>query len=135
MAVVIIAGALSLSATHNTSAARALPGRQLASVRQACQQWGRTTARPAADASADAPCSVMTTWMSRQLRVAHLTGSMMWGSPASMRSTCLRWMATGPAVATSGPESQAWCDGMVTSMTRHIGNWDNWMMNGHMMGT
>jgi len=82
-------------------------------------------------ASAGASCISMSDWMTKHLSDGRLTGSMMWGSATALRSTCGQWMTT----ETSGTaDGNAWCDQMVTWMTQHVGNWDQWMMSSHMMG-
>ncbi len=69
--------------------------------------------------------------MTLQLTDGQLTGSMMWGSATVLRSTCLQWMTTENSGMAGG---SAWCDQMVSWMSQHVGNWDQWMMSGHMMG-
>ena len=53
-----------------------------------------------------------------------------------MRDACRQWTGTTP----SGDGNTAWCDQMVTWMSRHMGRWNNWedwdnhMGDSHWMG-
>ena len=48
-----------------------------------------------------------------------------------MRATCQQWMAEDPGATNGGGQ---WCDQMVDWMSDHMGDWDQWMRNGPMMG-
>jgi hypothetical protein len=63
-----------------------------------------------------------------------MMGSMMWQDPASMQATCERWMSTNPSGVSTPSDTSTWCGQMVAWMDQHMGNWDDWMMNGPMMG-
>jgi hypothetical protein len=76
----------------------------------------------------------MTDWMNGRMgqrQDGMMMGSMMWQDPDSMRDTCQQWMADNPT-ATNG--SAEWCDQMVDWMGDHMGDWDQWMRDGPMMG-
>ena len=132
--VAAVAVGIALARDDNSSSTNAVAARQLASMQQACQRWTGSSAPALGDTSASASCAAMTDWMGQQLQGGHMTGVMMWGSATTMRDTCSQWMATGPSATASASSSQAWCDAMVTWMGQRIGNWDDWMMNGRMMG-
>jgi hypothetical protein len=76
----------------------------------------------------------MADWMGQQLQNGQMTGPMMWGSATTMDSVCRQWMGTDSRASISTTTSPGWCDDMVSWMERHIGNWDDWMMNGNMNG-
>ena len=116
-----------------SSSSGSLTARQLASIRQTCQQWSGSSGASVDGSPTRPACGRMSDWMSQQLHGARTTAPMMWGNATTMRATCRRWMATG-AAGVSDANAQTWCDDMVTWMTQHIGNWDRWMTNGHMMG-
>lgn len=100
---------------------------QLASIRQACVAWGGQ--------GSPAACNAMVDWMSQQMGSGRMTPMMMWGDQGAMRSTCQAWMGSTPAVTGGAPaDAAAWCDAMATSMASQIGDWSQWMMNGHMGG-
>ncbi len=107
---------------------------QLASVEHACVQWSGNSAPRLGANSASATCSTMADWMNEQLRDGHMSGPMMWGTAATMGATCRDWLNTEPRTSVSTSASSAWCHEMVGWMEQHIGNWDDWMMNGKMMG-
>ncbi len=99
---------------------------QLTNVQRACQNWMGTYsgARPSDDW-----CTNMTTWMNQQAANGQ-TGSMMWGNPDRMATTCRQW-----ASGNGSSMNAQWCDDMVTWMRRHVNEHsDNSMMNGPMMG-
>lgn len=117
----------------SSSSTSALSNEQLASMRQACQEW--TSSAPSlGSASASASCTTMADWMNQRLGNGRMTGSMMWGTAAAMGVTCRQWMGTSSRSTISGTASPAWCDEMVRWMEQHVGDWGNWMMNGNMMG-
>jgi hypothetical protein len=128
-AAVVVAVTIGVVLTRHDSPAGA---QQLTSTERACQQWTGTYAPPDGTAPSGAWCTAMTRWMGQQLRSGHMTGPMMWGDAASMRSTCRLWMATEPA-ASSGVGPQA-CDAMVGRMAQHAGSWSSWMMTGRVTG-
>jgi hypothetical protein len=76
----------------------------------------------------------MADWMTEQLHSGRMTSSMMWGSATTIGATCRKWLGTDSRVSISSSASPSWCDEMVSWMEQHIGNWDRWMMSGHMMG-
>jgi hypothetical protein len=131
----LVGGAIAAHGSDSNDDA-ALGTRQLTSIRQACTTWqvGDTgTAAPAASW-----CGDMVGWMTGQIRGGHMMGSMMWGNPDEMRSTCQAWLSSGQGADTAAPNASAWCDQMVDWMTQHMGQWDQWdrgwMMDGPMMG-
>ncbi len=104
---------------------------RIASVEQACQDWmgSYSGTRPNTDW-----CTGMGSWMSDQIGSGNMRGQMMWGNPDQMRSTCRQWMSSN-TTSTAPAAGDDWCDSMVTWMGDHMdGNWDDWMMNGGMMG-
>ncbi|MBK6856554.1 MAG: hypothetical protein IPG97_08410 [Microthrixaceae bacterium] len=105
---------------------------QIGWMHQGCQQWA--DAYQGADGPGAGWCSSMTDWMNGRMgqrQGGMMMGSMMWQDPDSMRATCQQWMAEDPT-ATNG--SGQWCDQMVGWMSDHMGDWDQWMRNGPMMG-
>ncbi len=124
------------SPSTSTAATQQLASSQLTSVQQSCQQWSGSAAPTVGNSSANAAawCTTMTGWMGQQLRNGHITGAMMWGSAATLQSTCQQWMATGSDSTGAGTASPTWCGGMAGWMAQHVGSWGNWMMNGNMMG-
>jgi hypothetical protein len=115
-------------------ASQQLASVQLTSVQQSCQQWSGTSAAGVASRSpSTAWCTTMTDWMGRQLQSGRQTGAMMWGSAATLQTTCQQWMA-GSGPTSGGTASPAWCGQMATWMSEHMGSWSSWMMNGNMMG-
>jgi hypothetical protein len=107
---------------------------QLASVQQVCKEWSGNSAASLGTSSASAACLTMADWMGQRLQNGQMTGPMMWGSASSMNSVCRQWMDTGSRASISTTASPGWCDGMVSWMQQHVGNWDHWMMNGNMSG-
>lgn len=111
---------------------------QIGWMHQGCQQWADS------DQDTGGPnvewCTSMTDWMNQRMGTSAsgqngmMMGSMMWQDPASMRATCEQWMGTNPNGVPSGTDATAWCGQMVDWMNQHMGDWDNWMMNGPMMG-
>jgi hypothetical protein len=76
----------------------------------------------------------MAEWMDKQLQNGQTTGPAMWGSPTTLGSTCREWINTYSRDSISAAASPGWCNEMVGWMQEHIGNWDDWMMHGNMMG-
>ena len=107
---------------------------QLASVQRVCKEWSGNSAASLGSSSASAACSTMADWMGQQLQNGQTTGPMMWGSATKMDSVCRQWMGTGSRASISTTASPGWCDDVVGWMEQHIGNWDDWMMNGNMNG-
>jgi hypothetical protein len=107
---------------------------QITRMEQSCEQWASTVegaSRPDA-----AWCESMASWMNArvgQTVPGMMTGSMMWQSPDNMRQTCQQWMTENGSSSTN-PTATGWCQQMVGWMTSHMGDWDDWMMNGSMMG-
>lgn len=106
---------------------------QLASLQRVCGEWSGISAPRLGTSSASTACFVMADWMDQQLRNGQMTGPMMWGSPATMGSTCRQWMDTHSRASISTTASSGWCDEMVSWMEQHIGNWSDWMIHGNMM--
>ena len=78
-------------------------------------------------------CQDMINWMSQEIASGSIMGSMTWGDPERMLSTCRSWMDTNPS--TQRPTD--WCDNMLRFMWPHMnGDWEQWddQMNGGMMG-
>ncbi len=99
---------------------------ELASIQQACGQW--RSAYTGSQAPPAAWCNATVGWMTTQTDGGYMMGSMMWGDAGRMRDTCLRWMATAPAVSGATSNASAWCDAMAGWMTQNGGPWT------HMMG-
>lgn len=132
-AILIVAIALAVLVFRDDSrSSNALATQQLVSLQQACPQWSGSSAPSVANMPGPAACTAMTGWMGQQLQSGRMTGAMMWGSASTMRGTCRQWVASVPSAASD--DAQGWCDAMVTWMGQRIGGWDNWMMNGRMMG-
>jgi hypothetical protein len=111
---------------------------QIGWMHQGCQQWADSyqgTGGPDG-----AWCTSMTDWMNQRMgpnvsgQNGMMSGSMMWQDPASMRATCEQWMGTNPSGVPTGTDTTAWCDQMTDWMNQHMGDWDNWMHDGPMMG-
>jgi hypothetical protein len=107
---------------------------RLASVQRVCGEWTGNSAPRLGTSSASTACALMADWMDQQLRNGDMTGPMMWGSATTMGSTCRQWMRTQSGASITTPPSLGWCNNMVNWMEQHINNWDDWMMNGNMMG-
>jgi hypothetical protein len=103
---------------------------QLADINQACTTWMRNDARW----STTTPtwCQDMTGWMNQMANGA-MAGTMMWGAPNQMLTTCRAWMTSNP----SNQLPTEWCDDMMRGMWPHMNgdwhNWDDWV-DGPMMG-
>ena len=100
---------------------------QIANVQQACQDWmgSYSGTRPSGDW-----CGDMAGWMNQQLTDGQMMGPRMWDDPDRMLDTCRQWTSTSGSTG-DAPR----CDDMVAWMRGHAGgDWDNWMMNGSMMG-
>ncbi len=122
------------STSTANAASQQLASVQLTSVQQSCQQWSGSSAPTLGNGSpSTAWCTTMTNWMGQQLHNGRMTGAMMWGSATTLQNTCQQWMA-GSGSTSGGTASPAWCGQMVNWMAQHVSNWDNWMMNGNMMG-
>lgn len=110
----------------DTSSTAKVSTKQLASIRQACNQWHSSSA--SASGPSDGWCDQMVGWMTDEVDHGQMMGSAMWSNPSQMAATCKRW-----ASSQSGSSSD-WCDQMTTWMQQHMGNWDQWdhgwMMNG-----
>jgi hypothetical protein len=108
---------------------------QLASVQRVCGEWSGTSAPRLGTSSASTACAAMAGWMDQQLQNGQMTGPTMWGSPTTLDATCGEWVGTHSRAAISSAVSSSWCNEMVGWMQQHIGNWDDWMMHGNMMGS
>ncbi|MCB0970777.1 MAG: hypothetical protein KDA97_04560 [Acidimicrobiales bacterium] len=105
---------------------------QIGWMHQGCQEWADTY--QGGDGPSAGWCSSRTDWMNGQMgqrQGGMMMGSMMWQDPDSMRATCQQWMAEDPGATNGGGQ---WCDQMVDWMSDHMGDWDQWMRNGPMMG-
>jgi hypothetical protein len=132
--VLVVVGIIVFSAGGSSSTSP-VAEQQLASVQRVCERWSGSSA-PSLDASsASFACTNLANWMTEQLRTGRMTASMMWDSPSAFGSTCRHWLATETQSSVSGTTSPEWCDEMVSWMEQHIGNWDDWMMHGTMMGS
>jgi hypothetical protein len=107
---------------------------QIGRMEQSCEQWASTAEGPSRP---DVTwCRSMASWMNAhmgQTTPGFTTGAMMWQSPDNMQQTCQEWM-TENATSSTNPAAPSWCQQMVGWMTTHMGDWDDWMMNGSMMG-
>lgn len=98
-------------------------------VHEGCQRWADS--RQGANAPDDGWCSSMRDWMNS--RIDQRWGGMtMRQDPASVRATCREWIADNPSAG--GPNSVEWCDEMVSWISGHMSDWDQWMPNGTWMG-
>lgn len=121
--------AVGVALADRDSTAGASTSTQVANMTAACNTW--MTSGAAAPGGSTAWCSDMTAWMSQRVTSGQMMGSMMWGDPDRMLSSCRSWVQSGA----SGVPAVSWCDDMVTWMRQHMsGDWNNWMMNGSMMG-
>ena len=130
VAVALLAGgvAVGVALADRDSPAQASTSTQVANMTAACTTWMTSSA---AAGGSTAWCSDMTAWMSQRVTSGQMMGSMMWGDPDRMLSICRSWVQSGAA----GVPAVSWCDGLVTWMRQHMnGDWNNWMMNGSMMG-
>ena len=136
--VLVIAGIAGAVVIANDADTPDYAAPQIGWMRQGCQQWADSyqgTGGPDG-----AWCSSMTDWMNQRMgpnasgQNGMMSGSMMWQDPASMRATCAQWMGTNPSGVPTGADTTEWCDQMIDWMDQHMGDWDNWMMNGPMMG-
>lgn len=131
VAVALLAGgvAVGVALADRDSPAQVSTSTQVANMTAACNTW--MTSGAAAPGGSTAWCSDMTAWMSQRVTSGQMMGSMMWGDPDRMLSSCRSWVQSGAA----GVPAVSWCDGLVTWMRQHMsGDWNNWMMNGSMMG-
>jgi hypothetical protein len=133
VAVIAAVVAIAITLSDDTPSTTSLSAIQIAAIQKTCLQWsGGSAASPVSGGtSAGTACRSMTGWMDEQLHSGHMNGPVMWGNPTALGATCRQWMAAGPGSGETS--SSAWCDQMVAWMTQHVGNWDNWMMNGQMM--
>lgn len=133
-AVVLLAAGLGVgfaiaAGRDDTSFAQPSTAVQVANVNQACTNWMMST--PTAATGSANWCGDMAGWMNQQVTDGRMMGSMMWGDPDRMLTSCRSWVSAN----TAGAPSWTWCDDMVTWMRQHMnGDWDGWMMNGSMMG-
>ncbi len=122
------------SSTGNAATPRSA-STQLADVQQSCQQWSTSAAsHPGIGSPSGGSCAALGEWMGRQLASGHMDGVAMWGSAATLQSTCQQWMATGSGSTVAGTGAQSWCGEMAAWMAQHVGSWRTWMVNGTMMG-
>lgn len=128
---VVVAG-VALATSDGSNSGR-LAGRHMMTsqrVGRLCDDWARSNATTN-DAVASTWCDQMTNAMDDRMASGHMTGPMMWGTPASMRDACVKAMA-GYEDAARDPD--AWCQRMVTWMQQHLGDWNDSMMGRSMMG-
>lgn len=129
---VLAVGGVGAAAIANRDDGPTFDTAQIGWMHQGCQQWADSY--QSGDGPSDGWCSSMTDWMNGRIgqrRGGPMMGSMMWQDPGSMRATCQLWMADD-STATNG--SGRWCDHMVDWMSDHMGDWDQWMRSGPMMG-
>ena len=131
VAVVGIGVGVALASRDDTSAPAPATSAELADIGRACTTWMNDDTRW--DSTAAGWCQGMTSWMSQQMANGSMMGSMMWGDPDRMRSTCRAWSDANP----SGDRPVEWCESMLRGMWPHMdGDWEHWdeWMNGPMMG-
>ena len=133
VAALVTVGVVVLGGSSSSSKGAAAD-QQLASVQRACVDWTSNSAPSLGASSASVACTTMADWMTEQLHSGRMTGSMMWGSATTMGGTCRKWLGTDSRSSIASSAWPSWCDEMVSWMEQHIGNWDGWMMSGHMMG-
>jgi hypothetical protein len=132
--VVAVAGigvGVAIANRDDTPAPAATTSSELADISQACTTWMNDDSRWGT-ASAGW-CQDMTSWMSQQMANGTMIGSMMWGNPDRMLTTCQTWMNSQP----SSNRPNEWCETMMRGMWPHMnGDWEHWddWMNGPMMG-
>ena len=132
--VAILVGVLAIAligifVANETSTIGTSPTRQVAAIRQACDQWGTSDRTNSA-----AQCSAMADWMGQQVAEGHVTARMMWGDAAAMAGSCIDWADASSADSINGTAPAAWCDQMTSWIQGHVGSWDHWMTPGGMMG-
>ena len=129
---ILAVGGVAAAAIANRDDGPTYDTAQIGWMHQGCQQWADSY--QGGDGPGDGWCSSMIDWMSGRMGQRHpgmMMGSMMWQDPESMRATCRQWTADNP---TASNGSGRWCDHMVDWMSDHMGDWDQWMRNGPMMG-
>jgi hypothetical protein len=135
LVIAAIAGAVAIASDDD---APDYAASQIGRMRQGCQQWVDSIRGEGGPDSAW--CDSMAGWMDGRMGddstmgEGQMRGSMMWRSPADMRTTCEQWMADNPDAAPAGADRSTWCGQMVDWMDRHLGGWDGWMSNGPMTG-
>ena len=137
VAVLVIGGAAWAVVASRDTDTPSYDTAQIVWMHQGCQQWVASyqgTEEPNA-----AWCTSMTDWMNQRMgskasgQGGMMMGPMMWRDPASMRTTCEQWLATGPNDVPRGNDADAWCRQMVEWMDQHMGDWGEWTRNGPMM--
>lgn len=134
VAVLLVAGGIGfgvvIASRDGSTPAQASTSAQVANMTAACTTW-MTTATTTVSSGSTSWCGDMTAWMNQRVTSGQMMGSMVWGDPDRMLSSCRSWVQSGA----NGVPSASWCDDMVTWMRQHMnGDWNNWMMNGSMMG-
>jgi len=135
VAVAVVAAAagagFALASRDDTPAPASAAAGQLVDISQACTTWMHNDARWASNAPTW--CQDMTGWMNQQMANGSMMGSMMWGDPDQMLTTCRAWMN----VQEVSQLPAGWCDEMMRGMWPNMsGDWDRWddWMGGSMMG-
>ena len=132
-AVVVLFGGVLVAIAAKDDDRSSYDASQIGWMRDSCEQWS-------ADYSGNGPpgswCGSVADWMNDRLGQGSsngmMTGQMMWQDPDSMRATCEQWVTTTPNADVS--DAQSWCGQMVDGMSQQHDDWDDWMMNGPMMG-
>ena len=126
---VLVIAVIGVFVANETSSIGTSTTRQVAAIRQACDQWGTNERTNAAS-----ECSAMAEWMGQQVAEGHVTARMMWGDAGAMAGSCVDWADASSVDSINGTTPAAWCDRMTSWMEGHVGNWGSWMMQGGMMG-
>jgi len=126
---VLVIALIGIVVANETSTFGTPTARQVAAIRQACDQW------EASDRANSPPdCSSMADWMGQQVAEGHLTAPMMWGDAAALAGSCIGWADATSSEPVNGAGPAAWCDRMASWIQGHVGSWGNWIMPGGMMG-
>lgn len=121
---VLAVGIAAFAITRNDNDRQPTATQQIAVARQACQQWLNSDTTRTGPGPGAHWCDDMASWMSGHMGYGSMMmGGGMWASPEAMRDVCTRAMS-GTQTAAGNPAQ--WCDQMVSWMTQHRGNWDDW---------
>lgn len=132
--VLVVAGIAGAVAIVNNDDTSDYATSQIGWMHDGCQQWADSN--QGADGPDDEWCDSMAGWMNGRMGgdsmmgQGQMMGSMMWQNASNMRTTCEQWMADNPDVASPGADTSARCEQMVDWMDQHMGDWNDWMMNG-----
>ena len=101
---------------------------------QACQRWLEESTTSTEAVPDQGWCDGMGDWMYDQMANGSMMGTTIWGSPEAMLNACVQWTTASPGSDTPATgattSATAWCEQMVTWMSQHMGQWDDW--DGHM---